>query len=224
MTVPSVSQIVNRAKKVSKRARIGTVSYSVEAYGFAAGIQKLETDLTRTHANAVGQLTKAAKRNFQSRISRPWESGDRPADRMTGKFTFGYRGTFSGNIIRDDKAAVHGFAYPNIERADQRTRFVWRSLEFGLGDYRSSHPLAPRGQFKMPLMRNGVPGFWKGPQGQQLLRPAGRAQRVEGGIPGRFFLTDAWYEVVGNERAAGGSWLQRQYRQIETDVSMEFQR
>ena len=120
------------------------------AFGMGLAVERLEEDLKATHLRRIGDLTRKARELFYGDTRRPSSSGDRPNVRMTGRFTFGARGggTFVGVLI--DEKSVQGFGYPNVPRADARTKFVWRTLEFGLGDKGEQHPLAPLGDHLLP--------------------------------------------------------------------------
>lgn len=71
----------------------------------------------------------------RQRPRRPKESGHRPDKRMTGtlgrkdfdRFMQIYSGKEFGSGTR------RGIGWPDVQRADRATDYVWRSLEFGLG-------------------------------------------------------------------------------------------
>lgn len=92
--------------------------------------------MSGVHREAIKRMNSAAEQNFRDSIIRPDTSSTisnvryRPRVRATGRFSFGTHSTFRGKLI--DEKTVQGFGYPDMERADQRTDFAWRALEFGL--------------------------------------------------------------------------------------------
>lgn len=108
------------------------------AYTMAFTMGGFAESLDGLHKKKLADLAFQAKSNFESRLGRrKGEHGQRPGRRQTGKFTFGSRGggAFVGLIIKDEKNFVSGFGYPNVAVADRRTKYVWRTLEYGLNPH-----------------------------------------------------------------------------------------
>ena len=136
-----------------------------------AGIPETITkNMHAYHAWLLKQLKAASQRHFYAEIQRPAEhdqgiGGNRK--RQTGNFTWGVRGggAFVGRLMQDGDIA--SFGWPDVNRADEATNYVWRSLEHGLrgtrvtssdsqistgimvGDYEYSRTL-PRGVHNLP--------------------------------------------------------------------------
>ena len=137
----------------------------------AHAFQPLPTKIGKKSKEAasrnMGTLTRRAEARFRGSIKRPGEKGVRGGIRETGHFEFGTSagGDFVGDLFEAEKG-VFGFGWPNIDKADAATNYVWRSLEYGLagtlansrgvlhGPGRSRYPenqhLVPTGFHRMP--------------------------------------------------------------------------
>lgn len=176
--------------------------------------------LNALHTNKIGLLTKYAESMFHHEALRPDESGHRPEKRMTQQFTFGGKGAaFRGFLIEEGN--IQGFGYPDVQQADAKTNFVWRSLEFGLTGAKHTaiaNPFAPRGVAKFPSRFTFLP-FAKGrglfePRGGGPARPRGKLVTPQGrilktvthpGIEPKLFITRAFNQVAEG--------MDRSYRQ-----------
>lgn len=120
----------------------------VDAYKFVLGAvpKEMRENIRFVHVRRSADLYRIAERWFNNERRRPTSSGDRPGDRMTGRFTFGTGGAFKA-VIFELSTGRQGIGFPDIAVADRRTRFVWRVHEFGLP---SNHPLGPQGQHILP--------------------------------------------------------------------------
>jgi hypothetical protein len=184
-------------------------------------IQALPVNLKKnTQQSAVamiGVVGRAAASNFHSSIRRPGEQG-RGAERgrRTGDFTFGDKdsgNTFHGNVF-EIKEGVFGFGYPNVSTADSKTKYVWRSLEFGLSGTQNAPEtilgdasLFPRGTHILPkrfYFTTGSPSnavlvipkkfARKGPEGQTILK--GGKANPGAGFEGKHFIERAWLSTL----------------------------
>lgn len=132
------------------------------AFAYARAAQDLR-DLTvgnlRTFQREVVQKSREA---FEASILWPQVSvtkgGERygtDRGRQTGRFTFGSSGTFKNVTSFDEKKGRYIVGWPDVERADQRTRGIWRRLEFGLP---ASLHFLPRGGGFLTETGQFVPG------------------------------------------------------------------
>lgn len=141
--------------------------------------------------HALEDMAVLAKQNFYSDIRWPAMKGIRPGQRMTGRFTFGGdAASIRGHFLHIPKVQ-YGWSYPNVERADAMTDYVWRALEFGLpgrGFPGSGEPFAPEGFHRIPHFRSAEAGT--------ILYPVTRAKYLGKGFAGKHFLEDA-FNVVG---------------------------
>ena len=193
---------------------------------FTKATSNFRENLHAVHAQYLGQLANRARSNFYSSIQRPAESGEGEGSRReTGHFTFGGDGSaFVGRLM--EKGNRYGFGWPDVDRADQATNFVWRSLEFGLRGTRNAPSTLylqdtgsffPRSHHKLPRAFYFKPGG--GPsvdvlvpmkggryrQASQRPRPrwgkprGPKEQTMGAGIVGRHFLEVSWLETkIGN--------------------------
>lgn len=145
------------AFKVGLRERnVGGIKQAAHA------VQALPTKIGKNSAEAAGRnmgtLVRTAEAIFKSSIERPGETGVRKGIRETGSFTFGTDagGDFTGSTFNAD--GLIGFGWPDIEKADDRSNFVWRSLEFGLAGTRANSEGVLHG-----------PGFSRFPENQHLV-------------------------------------------------------
>lgn len=220
----TLSEIKAKAKPYKNRT--GSLQVAIDKAGFARGVEELEKSLDAYHQRSVAQkLSRRAESIFRASILRPQEQEQASAPRrMSGRFTFGRDtggGSFaSGTFVTTtfSENGVQGFGYPDVDRADRRTNFVWRSLEWGLGAGATDHEYAPRGTFKLPNQ-----GYWVDPstgkwtksvrgRRSDLYRPKGAAiPSPDSGIEPKFFITQAWESVVAE--------IPRDYQRIATKVA-----
>lgn len=173
----------------------------------------LRKNLAAFHGRQIGILTQRARQYFESEKLRPDESGSRPNARFTGKFDFGSRGggTFVGVPINDEANDQYGFGYPDIARADRRTHYVWRSLEFGLRPHPGAikGPFSPIGSARFPKRFTFLPFTGRGrlhPSAAgsaatgTLVTPRGRivARVKHPGIAPKLFITRAFEDTAAN--------------------------
>ncbi len=139
----------------------------------AEGVAK---KLPGVHRQAIVKINVLAKGNFARKIERPEHSatlgGARYGrNRVSGQFTFGKGLTFVGKQLRQSKT-VQGFGYPDEDRADQRTKGVWRFLEEG-----AIYPQAVGGR---PWPSRGRAAFFDG--GKFRRAESGRDDQVFPGV------------------------------------------
>lgn len=210
-------------KRSSKPIEISIETGTREPFLFklTRKLAQLDKSIKGKNLSLQGDMTKIAKRNFRASIRRPAESGENQDHRMTGKFTFGTEGAFKSVLILEEnsKTNVIGFGYPDIQRADARTKFVWRSLEFGLGPRGSGHPEGPKGRAMLPAVFGFTTGnpatakmvvrgpavssgarylYTTGKDRGTLARRGGGFRRVNPqGIAPKYFITGAIAEMRG---------------------------
>ncbi len=162
----------------------------------------------------LGTLTRRAEARFAASTLRPGERGvGSGGRRQTGNFTFGTlaRGSFTGTVFELEKG-VHGFGWPDIDKADAATDYVWRTLEFGLagtlansegvlrGPGHSRFPenayLVPTGFHRMPrrfMFTSDNPAtsyLFLNKNAPKRMPPGGA------GIEGKHFIEDAFIESI----------------------------
>lgn len=200
--------------------RSGSLRMVLNTTSFQTGTKYLDDSLRGVHSAAARKLAETGRRNLRASIERPQERGEGELrGRQTGNFTFGGSGAFVGTSFAEGD--IQGFGWPNVQVADRRTNYVWRSLEWGLGGGATSSPFSPRGTFKLPGTAAGVFAFHFNES--NVFRPGkkGRRLRLRGveapdsGIEPKYFLTNAWDEVVADE----GGYLHRKYREVEAEVA-----
>ncbi len=167
--------------KINREA-IRKISTTAEK-NFAASILRPATSKTKR-----GTTYRAAQGSSATRGAGGRFTGSRRAERVSGKFTFGPNKTFTGSLFKKG-LNVKGFGYPIVGRADQRTKRVWRGLEFGWDSMR------------MPSR-----GHWRAADGKRLSTtrslggdaffPAGPADKQVEGIAAKLFITKAFKLVV----------------------------
>lgn len=121
---------------------------TISSYAFLLGA-RLETTrkgIFQVHVRRSADLYRIAEYYFNLDVKRPTSRGDRPGQRMTGRFTFGTGGAFRAVVFKESEN-LHGIGFPDMAVADRATDGVWRVHEFGLP---SSHPEGPRGQHILP--------------------------------------------------------------------------
>ena len=191
---------------------------------FTTATTKFRENLHAVHAQHIGQLDRIAHAMFVGSKIRGGETGERSGTRETGNFTFGgANSAFQGRLM--EKGDTFGFGWPDVDRADQATNFVWRSLEFGLRGTRHG----PTARFRETIAGGNVfPQGWHqlprafyfeggGPSTSRMVlgRGGGRQARamaqgpkkkmhgydktMGAGIGGKHFLEDAWFAArIGN--------------------------
>ncbi len=113
-------------------------------------------ELGIVNRRAIDLVSAKAEQNFANSILREGTSKTlggrtyRKGSRVTGRFTFGKGKTFTGSLLKNLGPNITGFGYPIVNRADQRTKRVWRGLEFGWDSMR------------MPK------GIWRDAQGDRI--------------------------------------------------------
>lgn len=174
--------------------------------------------LDNIHLRAIGTLSGKAERIFKESIRRRDEHGWRPEARETTNFTFGggiHGGrAFTGVLINPTTSGLkdtYGFGYPNVPQADEKTHFVWRSLEFGLAPAPVvPSEFAPRGKAQFPTKFTFIPfrtGIGRGSlqplsrtaaRTGSLMTPQGRFLKkvAHPGIHPKQFITTAFEETV----------------------------
>lgn len=159
--------------------------------GYKKGTGKIFT-------TSIDLVSAQAEKNFAASILRDATSATaggrtyRRRNRMTGRFTFGSGQTFTGSILRNLGPNISGFGYPIVNRADQRTKRVWRGLEFGWDSMRM-----PKGVWRDTSGdRVGADSFRKIVGGDQFF-PTSAASDEVAGIEAKLFITDAFEFVVG---------------------------
>lgn len=151
------------------------------------------------HRQAIVKINVLAKKNFDAKIERPAHSASLGRakygrNRVSGEFTFGKGLTFVGKQLKKSKT-IQGFGYPDIGRADQKTKGVWRFLEEG-----ATYPKAVGGR-PWPFKGRAaffVPGadkpFVKAEEGRDDQIFPGVGQKVEfktKKIKARFYIKEA---------------------------------
>lgn len=196
---------------------------TIAEYAFLIGARRksLEKNLNNFHVRRSQDLYRIAEKHFNAEVRRPTSSGDRPGDRMTGRFTFGKGGAFTAVLFK--QGASYGIGFPDTRVADNSTNGVWRVHEFGLP---SSHPEGPKGQHRLPSRFHWDPARGDGARLVLGADPKDRyrkkgsrntrvnrqnAERLGQGVPakngGAGFIRPAFTEF----RAA---YLEKGYRQV----------
>lgn len=148
------------------------------------------------HTYALKRLAEQGRKTFQSRLGAPY-ARNRPSvsasrggrayrtdQRASGSFTFGgATAAFRGSLIREGD--TQGFAWPNVDDADKRTKRAWRALEFGI----------PDGAMYVPL-HVWVNASGRGGLNAGELRPINRRATGSRGIRPKYFLRDTWNQVI----------------------------
>lgn len=188
------------------------------SFAIAAKLVEFEDGLKNRHAGMLRTVGDRARANLRASILRPAERHSRPNARMTGRFTFGTvgGGTFRGVVLDEPQRSFWGFGYPNVKVADAATRFVWRSLEYGLGARGTKDPEGPRGGHKMPFpfyfrptaYRSGALFLRKGVRRAVDQFPGGSRPQ---GFEGKFFIRRAMESVIEEaprqyEKVVGETW------------------
>jgi len=151
--------------------------FTVMAHAVQAMVVNMDFNSIESAARNLGTVVRASEARFNSQTLRPGEVGVGSGGRReTGNFTFGTlaRGSFTGTQFEDKDTHTFGFGFPDIAKADQRTNFVWRSLEFGLAGTEVN---------SMGVLHG--PGFSRFPENQHLV-PQGTHI-----MPRRFMFTEA---------------------------------
>jgi len=195
------------------RTRFTVTGMEEMAHAFQFLPEKIHKSSIESAARNLGTLTRFAEANFKASTKRPGEKGVRPGIRETGNFEFGTRagGSFTGTMFELEKG-VFGFGWPDIDKADAATNYVWRSLEYGLagtlansrgvmhGPGHSRYPenqhLVPTGFHRMPRKfmfstDNPRTSFLITKNYLPAREPPGGA-----GIEGKHFIEDAFEEAA----------------------------
>lgn len=221
-----------------RRIRTGSFDAVINTTAFSAGIEELQKGLDGVHRETIKRLHVVGRKNLKDSRRRPQEKGEGVGGRrMTGRFEFGRGKTFVGKTFSEGN--VQGLGWPDIAVADRRTKWesgspVWRTLEWGLGNRKMEHPLAPTGDFKFPanawwLRGSSLVRSKRGQRGD-VLRPVGTTTRngvkhkpkmvvrPDMGLEPKLFLTNAWREVVENK----SGYLRGEYTKLERNFSDKF--
>jgi hypothetical protein len=171
----------------------------------------IEKNSVEAASSNLGTLVRASESLFNASIKRPGERGVRPGIRETGHFTFGTSagGDFVGGTFKLDDG-VFGMGWPNIDKADAATNYVWRSLEYGLAGTlaNSRGVLRGPGRSRYPENQHLVPtGFHRMPRKYMFSSDNPRTSfliqrnylpaRIPGGagIEGKHFIEDAFEQA-----------------------------
>lgn len=129
------------------RSTFFSIDDTIGEYIFLLGARRKSFDhnINNFHARRSADLYRIAEQHFNAEVRRPTSSGDRPGERMTGRFTFGSGKTFRAVLFKQGQS--YGIGFPDTQVADNSTNGVWRVHEFGLP---SSHPEGPKGQHRLP--------------------------------------------------------------------------
>lgn len=189
------------------------------AFAVARVTDQFQRELRGSHLSLLRVMKSVAQAKFEASIKRPAQRGFRPGPpfdkkRVTGRFTFGSRGggAFVGVLINDEANDMSGFGYPRISVADEKTRFVWRSLEYGLSGTKrqaDSDDLAPKGRHLLPAKI-----FWTAAEPEGLLIPRKPATREGGGIEPKRFIRDSIEEVANAQEREYRTLIRRTYGQL----------
>jgi len=188
--------------------------FKVQAHVFQALTTKIGKNSVEAAASNLGTLTRRAEARFNASTLRPGEKGvGSGGRRQTGNFTFGTKagGSFTGTQFVTEEG-LYGFGWPNIDKADALTNFVWRSLEFGLAGTRpnSRGQLRGPGHSRFPENAHLVPtGFHRmprrfmftseSPSNSYLFLNKSAPERMPpggAGIEGKHFIEDAFIESI----------------------------
>lgn len=170
----------------------------------AAATKDLNGDIDAALTRVRGSVMTRAEDYFRADTKRPAESGEGEGGRrQTGNFTFGDGATFESREV-SISPENRGFGFPDVSRADTRTRGVWRALEFGLPGTRNSaesihfagltrfhvtkvHRLPERYEFTSFNSQTAV---------LRLNTPRIRDVRFGAGFEGKHFIERAWVDTL----------------------------
>lgn len=181
------------------------------AFAFAA-VTKEMLRKSQGEVLATGNaMIRRGEELFRERLEHPEVSstagvGYRRQDRETGNFRFGRGKAFTYSQKRLDRQnGVAVLGWPNVEQADRITNGIWRYLETGLP---ASLHLRPTFVWQTtpqynPTAARTVGGRAVSEPGGIYPHPVSKNLRQGPGFEGKYFLRDAFEQVL-NERDPAG--------------------
>lgn len=118
------------------------------AAGFEAALERFAgPEMDNIHKQVAINLTKTAKRNLESSLLRPWESGSRSGHRLTGRLTgkHGRKSAIRASVRNRGGSGARqgrGVAFPDVDLLNRQAAH-WRRLEYG----DKTTPTMPTGLF-----------------------------------------------------------------------------